>query len=509
MEPEPDPGDPMTVAAGVCKRFAFAPPVPDLAKISRLREFVRGFVRENFVPIPYTADRSVGAWLDLCPYPAWRREELRAVWEECGGALSEKDYRCDSFVKDETYPEYKHARGINSRSDRFKCKVGPIFRLIEKVVYTHPSFIKKVPVHLRPEYIMKKLYSVGAKYSQTDYTAFEALFVKEIMEAVEFELYDWMTSQLPEHDEFMGICRSVLGGLNHCNFKYFSVWLEATRMSGEMCTSLGNGFSNLMFMLFLCKEVGSLSVDGVVEGDDGLFVISGPAPSKKDFESIGLVIKLEECDSIAEASFCGIIFDPDCKQNLRDPRRVLTTFGWTSRTHAQSKQKKLKALLRCKALSLAHQYPGCPVVQALAQYGLRVTADVGNYAVWKVINSKGVNEYQRGVLVDAMTNPVKPARIGLGSRFLVERMFGVSVEDQFHFERYLSGLSALQPLAAGVLEPILSPVWRDYWSQYVMPRPHVLMYSGLPVRPRWYHDEVCTKTGWRAKSVMPKLTDNA
>jgi len=417
-------------------------------------------------------------------------------WTECNGILCEKDYRCDSFVKDETYPEYKHARGINSRSDRFKCKVGPIFRLIEKIVYAHPSFIKKVPVHLRPEYIVEKLEQVGGKYFATDYTAFESLFVREIMEAVEFELYDYMTSLLPEHDEFMALCREVLGGVNQCNFKFFSVFLEATRMSGEMCTSLGNGFSNLVFMLFLCEEVGSTFVDGVVEGDDGLFVVSGPAPSKSDFESIGLIIKLEECDSIAEASFCGIIFDPECKQNLRDPLRVLSTFGWTSRQYAGSKEKKKLALLRCKALSLAHQYPGCPIIQALAQYGLRVTAGVERRDVWRVINSKGVNEYQRGVLVAEMFCPVKSVRIHLGSRLLVERKFGVSVEEQLSFENYLSGLSTIQPLNAGVLDPILSSVGKDYWRRYVIPKPKELVFPGLPIRSQWVVPEVCKKTGW-------------
>jgi len=496
MEPEPDPSDPMTVAAGVCKRFAVAPPVPDPRKLSRLREFVRRFVRANFDPLPYTADTSVGNWLDACAYPKWRKDELRGEWERCNGMLSEKDYRCDSFIKDETYPEYKQARGINSRSDRFKCKVGPIFRLIEKVVYTHPSFIKKVPVHKRPEYIVEKLQQVGARYFATDYTSFESLFVLEVMEACEFELYDYMTSQLAEHDEFMSLCRGVLGGVNQCNFKFFSVFLEATRMSGEMCTSLGNGFSNLMFMLFLCEEVGSVHVDGVVEGDDGLFVIAGPAPSKKDFESIGLIIKLEECPSITEASFCGIVFDPECKQNLRDPLRVLTTFGWTSRQYANSKSKRKKALLRCKALSLAHQYPGCPIIQALAQYGLRVTSEVGNWAVWNAIYSKGVNEYQRQVLIDAMLNPVDPASIQLGSRLLVERLFRVSVEEQLAVEKYLSGLSDIQELDPGVLEPILSPVWKDYWTKYVIPRPAELYYPGLPTRAHWAFEEVCRKTGW-------------
>jgi len=484
------------MAAGVCKRFAVAPPTPDLSRLLRLQLFVRKFIRKNFTPLDWNSDTSVETWLEHTAYPLWRKEELKKVWEKCGGRLSSKDLRCKSFMKDETYPEYKHARGINSRSDAFKCMVGPIFKLIEKVVYDHPSFIKHVPVHKRPDYIMGKLHQLGAKYFATDYTAFESLFVREVMEACEFELYDYMTQQLPDHDWFMEVCRGVLAGLNHCDYKAFTVELQATRMSGEMCTSLGNGFSNLMFMLFLCEEVGSTYVDGVVEGDDGLFVISGPAPSKTDFESIGLLIKLETVDDISEASFCGILFDPVEHANVRDPRRVLATFGWTAGKYAASGSRKMKALLRCKALSLAHQYPGCPIIQELAQYGLRVTVGVHSGDLWKTANSKSVNEYQRGVLMDALLRPVPPAPVGIRSRLLVERMFQVPVEDQMRFELYLSRLSTIQPLQPGVLEPILSSVWKAYNDKYVLPAPAQLLYPGLPVRREWKYDEVCKLTGW-------------
>jgi len=409
--------------------------------------------------------------------------------------LTSRDFVCKSFPKDETYPEFKHIRGINSRTDAFKCKVGPIFKAIEKIVYSHPSFIKHVPVHKRPIYIMEMLNEHGGKYLATDYTAFESLFVKEIMKAVEFELYDYMTSQLPEHDEFMALCNNVLAGNNHCQYKNFTVDLEATRMSGEMCTSLGNGFSNLMFMLFLCDELGSKCV-GVVEGDDGLFVISGPLPTKADFESIGLIIKLEVHDKISEASFCGIIFDEIDLSNIRDPTRVLVTFGWSCSSFAQSSSRKKRALLRCKALSLAYQYPGCPIVQELARYGLRVTADVGNYAMWKVINSKGINEYQRGVLKAAMFEPVPPCPVGTRSRILVEKKFGVSVETQLAFEKYLKGLDKLQPLAVGVMSTHMRPEWYQYAFTYVMPAPPSLRRPGIPTRSPWRCEEVCLKTGW-------------
>jgi len=394
-------------------------------------------------------------------------------------------------MKDETYPEYKHARGINSRTDVFKCRVGPIFKAIESVVYSHPSFIKHVPVSKRPSYIKDKLYALGRKYFATDYTAFEALFVKEVMECVEFELYDWMTFDLPSHEEFMRTCREDLAGLNHCEFKWFWVELQATRMSGEMCTSLGNGFANLMFMLFLCQEVGSTFVDGVVEGDDGLFVISGPAPSKADFESIGLIIKLEVHDQLSNASFCGIIFDETDCINVRDPRRVLTTFGWTSARYAKARTSKLRILLRAKSLSLAYQYPGCPIIQALAHYGLRMTEGVTAWQLIRAACAAGVNEYQRDVLRQAIRagNPCQYPT-GIRTRLLVERMFNITVEAQIRYEAYLEGLSEIQPLDPLFLDVVLPAVSRDYTTKYVMPSPANILYPGIRSRQLFVVREV-------------------
>jgi len=150
---------------------------------------------------------------------------------------------------------------------------------------------------------------------------------------------------------------------------------------------------------------------------------------------------------------------------------VLTTFGWTSGRYAHARDAKRLALLRCKALSLAYQYPGCPIIQALAHYGLRVTEGVGHYQLWRVVNGKSVNEYQRTVLREALLSPIKPRPIGANSRLLVERMYGVAVEAQLAFERYLDGLTRLQVLDPGVLAPYLPDVWVDYCSKYVIPPP--------------------------------------
>jgi hypothetical protein len=184
------------------------------------------------------------------------------------------------------------------------------------VVYEHPAFIKHVPVSDRPDYVRNMVYAVGRRYIATDYSAFESLFTKCIMEACEFELYEYMLSRHPEGKRILERMIRVLGGSNKLRYKYFTVMLEATRMSGEMCTSLGNGFSNLMFMEFVCSKVGSSRIEGVVEGDDGLFGVEGTLPTAEDFKKLGLAIKLEVHDTLDTAGFCGIIFDTENSINL-------------------------------------------------------------------------------------------------------------------------------------------------------------------------------------------------
>ena len=160
-----------------------------------------------------------------------------------------------------------------------------------------------------------------------------------------------------------------------------------------MNTSLGNGFSNLMFMAFVCEKLG-LNCNGVVEGDDGLFAFNGNTPSASDFTKYGFNIKLDVHSEISTASFCGNVFDPEDRQIMTCPYDVLSTFGWTTNKYAKSSDKTLKALLRSKSLSLAYQYPGCPILSSLAQYGLRVTK---GYNVEKVVYSRNTSLWDRAV----------------------------------------------------------------------------------------------------------------
>lgn len=468
--PHPDLHDPLTMMAGVIKRFAIRPPKPRVQLLGRLGRFVDKWLRENLVPLDPATDLSVEAWLEQTSYPEWRKKELREKWARVGSIWEKRYHGVKGFPKDETYVEMKHVRGINSRTDEFKVAVGPMFKAIENILYKHRSFIKHVPVADRPRYIIDLLYREYGTYLQTDYTAFEALFTKEIMEAVEFRLYRYMTSRLPGGAEFMRLITEVLGGLNWCQYRDFWVSLYGTRMSGEMCTSLGNGFANLMFMLFMLELKGASDVEGVVEGDDGLFVARGPTPTKVDFEQLGLIIKLETYQNLAEASFCGMVFDLQDQLVVVDPREVVASFGWASGRYSHSGRKTLDALLRCKALSLLHQYPGCPVVAALGRYGLRVTRHIKTIQMYRILNSrKAFSGWERDQLLAALRDEkrVKSVTPPNNTRLLVERLYGVTLEMQSYIENLLDAKNDFEPIRDDLFAQICPPSWRQYWGTYV------------------------------------------
>jgi len=383
----------------------------------------------------------VAHWLDHTAYPTWRKKELLDQWRDCINPYERKPDgtlkygKVKSFVKLESYPEYKHARCINARHDIFKCLVGPAFRAIDEEVYKNPYFIKKVPVSQRPEYIREHVYVPGRSYVVTDHSQYEAAFTADLMEDCEFQLYDYMLSNHPFHDDFMALMREVVAGTNVCSFKDLVIEIQATRMSGEMCTSLGNGFANLMSFLFEAKRRGASDVRGIVEGDDGLFSMEGPHPTKEGMAENGFTVKMEIVQDFNEASFCGFIFDPEEGINIKTPLELLTNFGWLPARYMNCNDKKLKELYRCKALSYAHQFPGCPVVAAFAHYVLRITHGNRARMYWN-------DMYMRAKMLDIFEqhnrHGVPHKTPGVDTRLLFEKKFGITIAHQLAIEHYFN-----------------------------------------------------------------------
>jgi len=472
--PHPDPHDPKTVAAGVLKRFAAQPPKADPKLLAELGVFVDRWLEDNVVPLSPDVDLSVSKWLSETHYPRWRSQELEAVWEEHGAAMLAGDqqfWAVAGHQKDECYDEPKHSRGINARHDVFKCAVGPFFKLVEKSLYQHPAFIKHVPVADRPRYIRDMLERNGAKYGASDYTSFEALFIAELMREVEIRLYKYMARHLPNREQLEFWFDNVLAGTNDITYRCFWVLLEAVRMSGEMCTSLGNGFSNLMFMLFMCKKKGCTDVAGVVEGDDGLFTANGLLPTGEDFERLGLIIKLETHTTLEHASFCGLVFDSEDLINVVDPREPLVSVGWGSRMYARSNKSVRSALLRCKGMSLVHQYAGCPIVQELGLYIVRVTEHIRPCKVLRVVNTRGISQWDREqhlAAFDAWKLASPAVAVPMRTRLLVENLYGINVRHQLEIESWLASRQELSPLDHPLIQLYMKTAWCEYDDVYVL-----------------------------------------
>lgn len=446
------------------------PPTPEEDLLAKLKAFVLLWCCSNLVPLPSDENLDVDAWLETTGYSRGRINELREKYNKIGGVLEPRHYLVKSFVKDESYPDYKHARWINARTDEFKCAVGPTFKAIEKSLFSMPWFIKKIPVKDRASYIYNNVYRLGAKYICTDYTAFESHFTRDLMESCEFVLYDYMTVNLPSYELFHFYIHDVIGGRNKCVSKLVNVEVDATRMSGEMCTSLGNGFSNLMFFLFLCKEKGCTNISGVVEGDDGLFVCDGDHPTEKDFLRLGLTIKMIVHDDLAKASFCGLVFDQTDLINIADPMKIIAQTGFSTLQYCFSKNKILKGLLKAKAFSLAYQYPGCPIIASFSRYLLRVLAD--DYVYFR----KGNSDYTDLLQKEAFTfwkqhADVLNVEVGMNTRILMENVFGIPVADQISMEEYFDSLNEVVVLNHAVLLSHIPLVWKTYAHQYMLDAP--------------------------------------
>lgn len=329
--------------------------------------------------------------------------------------------RVTNFVKVEEYPEYKHARSINSRCDAFKAWSGPLFKAIEQQVYdvqTPVRFIKHIPVSERAAAI-NSLPS-GRIYS-TDFTSYEKHFTKEIMEAIEFPMYQYMLPFLSKLEQSR--LYGTLAGMNHINSRAgLRCHVKARRMSGEMCTSLGNGFANLILASYIAKLKKGV-IHGFVEGDDGLFSTNFEITAR-DYAKLGFEIKILTHEKVACASFCGLIFS-EAFEIIRNPVDFMAKFGWSS-SGLLGGLKLRWGLLRAKALSAVYETPQCPIVGAVARYALSVSRHVRPHFVYD-----GYHKHEEVPRDESNLPAFNPHP---STRALFADMFGISIESQLIIE---------------------------------------------------------------------------
>lgn len=473
--PHPDTSDTYTLQAGVVKRIATTMPTPDPAWMTECQDFVDKWLHDHCKPLSPAQDLSFETWIETRPYPEWRKQELRLVHEFLVKEILPDEYKVvNLFMKDEDYLEYKQGRGIYARCDAFKVLFGPLCSSIEEDMYANPEFIKHVPVADRPEYISNMLATTADDTGTTDFTSFECSFTAQVQSVFDQRMFKYYLKYIKS--QFLKRVYLTTAGKNHIKNKNFSFDMVARRMSGEMDTSLANGFANLMVNKFLVQKLNLGELRICVEGDDGISkTTSGKFPPTEAYAKLGFNVKIQICNDPASASFCGIIYDPDEKINVTDPREVLAQFGWASQRYSRAGNKTLMALLRCKSLSYLHQYPGCPIIQELALYGLRMTKsfDVRHF----VANDRRLSMWERDQLKQAISIKYKDviAPVGDQTRILVEKLYSISLEAQYEIESYLRGKHDLEPL---VIEEIDWPVhWVNYFNEYCA--------QSTPDSPNW------------------------
>jgi hypothetical protein len=434
----------------------------------------------EFEPLPADYDYSVDAWLPKTSYRVVDKEKILREVEKVPlvdvsdqSAEMQKIFDCECFIKSETYPEWKAARPIKSRTDRWKAHVGPGFHAIGEILFGHKFFIKKIPLPERTKY-MKELFERFKLLNCTDFSKFESHFIRCVMECCEFVFYDYVLQFAPIRSWFMADIRKVLAGRQRFVYPWFTTSFEATRASGEMCTSSGNGFSNYAIFDYLCELFQVDDKAAVFEGDDSVNSVLPVTVSfnTQDYTDMGWNCKLMQTESFNEASFCGIVGDQDDMVQVCDIREAVANFGWTGRRYVNADEKTRRALLRAKGYSLVYQYPGCPVLQELGLYALRVTNSpvihkrlirmLNKQTAWSDRYTHEKFGFLNELIIRGLELPIRD--VPINTRVLVARLYNISVEEQIATEALLRAKKDF----GGIVYPFSFPeVWRECWDKYV------------------------------------------
>jgi hypothetical protein len=414
------------------KRLSPVLPKPDRDYLRGLKKFVRKYLKSHFHPVEFVQydQKLFEAWLEKCEhYSQSRKEQLRRCFfslQKRSFILNKKDFEGESFVKSEFYPEAKCLRFINSRSDEFKSYLGPYIKMIEEQVYRDPHFVKGLRIDKLPEKLVT--LSKWDWILETDYSSFESSFAYEYTKVVEQQFLKFFLSKNPK--PLSDALKSyTLKGKERVQRLYnhnYDIAITGCRLSGELWTSLCNGFSNLMNMMYLCERKG-IEADGFVEGDDGLFGMNNPALTDDDFAKLGFKIKMEYENVVQNTTFCGNTFTDESLKLLVNPEQIGRLFWTCNQQYLNARPKTLKGLMKSKAASLYVTGRFTPIAGAVAYSQLLRTADVSFIDEHQYWNHEVLGLFHQL----SVTAPV----ISYHDRYLYNQKFGIPLSDQLVIEQ--------------------------------------------------------------------------
>jgi len=443
-----DPHDHITVLCGYLKRIApqqVQETLETSEEIENLSHFVTDFLgklqtKYHIEPLPkITEPRSYfESWLNETKnYNDNRKNQLRKTFNQYmnnGQNLTYRDYNCKSFIKREFYEEPKFPRLINSRTDIFKVSIAPYIHNIEKQMYKLKWFVK----HNTPQEIASKFQHIN-KYNyflETDYSSFESCFSNKYCDAVELQLFYYFFQN--NLDIYYQILQCYYHGdknrITKLKNEEYIAYASECRFSGEMWTSLGNGFSNLMNMLYLCEKY-DIKAKGLVEGDDAIFCLNKNIIKPQDYEKLGFRIKMKYEKNIINTTFCGITYDSENNRLLAPPEQI-ARMGWTC--HAQylnSRQKILLGLLKAKAMSVYSTTPCTPILGPLAFKIIQLTLSI--QALENTVYHKWIIKFEK---------TFRYQEIRMSTRILYSEKYGISLAQQEVCENIIRDAKTLQDI---------------------------------------------------------------
>lgn len=439
---------------GVIKRCAHTQNY-DVQMLNEFIDFSHGIIIEFPTLNPGCKhDKLFEEWMEQSNYNNQRKNKLRNLMYQLDLVSDQRRYELlhtmTSFIKTEFYGETKEARIINSRTDAAKAYFGGYISKVQELVMKE-HFVK----HKTPSEIAEHMYEISKRYPyvyETDYSSFEGSFTQELMQGIELELFRHVLREYPQVVTYLESCYS---GCNKLVFnKRYKCKFKGSRMSGDMWTSLANGFTNFCLVKFIIhkheQEYGrSIDYDFIVEGDDG-FIATNCQLNKMDWFASRLGFKLK-CDmktDINDLSFCGI-----CEHEGRlvpDIRRILNHYGYTcdkkliniiSRSTDDKKlskrsRKELLNYIHTKAISLLATSRGIPILQQVALQQLRLGGhyDPKYLDAWKIDQ---INFDVQIILRQLSEGSLLPEEVTDSMRVFVQDKFNISIDTQLRIEQEL------------------------------------------------------------------------
>jgi hypothetical protein len=244
----------------------------------------------------------------------------------------------------------------------------------------------------------------------------------------------------PEIEDFI----SVVLGPHKCNYKGFSYEVPEGRMSGDIITSLGNGFSNLMLIKFFMKKL-NIKFVCFVEGDDCVVKPARPLSTTEidnlisSAYELGFIATLEHVGHVNECNFLSTCWNPETMHSYKDASRSLLRLGWSFKARPNDPIKHKRELFKAKLMSELASSPHCPILSPICYKLLQEMSDIRAKMPWnswlyEELVKAGLNLRIRNNYILILDHQFEPPDVKLSDRICYFETFGVDVQEQLLIE---------------------------------------------------------------------------